>query len=164
MPSHGIGSSTSDLLVSTSRTIWLTLTSSPGLTFHETISASVRPSPGSGSRKVLTSPPEDEPCGAGAEAPLARCGAVASGAAAPPQPSAASVGGAASPAEGTGSPAPTTSMAMIGEPTSTSVPSCARSSVTVPSHGIGSSTSDLLVSISTTIWLTLTSSPGLTFH
>src|SRR6478735_10725919 len=52
VPAHGMGSSTSDLAVSISRTMSLTLTVSPGLTRHSTISASTRPSPGSGSLNV----------------------------------------------------------------------------------------------------------------
>ncbi len=48
-PAYGEGSSTRDLAVSISTTTSLILTVSPTLTFHETISASVRPSPGSGS-------------------------------------------------------------------------------------------------------------------
>src|SRR6188474_1354541 len=52
VPAHGMGSSTSDLAVSTSSTMSLTLTVSPGATFHSTISASTRPSPGSGSLNV----------------------------------------------------------------------------------------------------------------
>src|SRR5690606_28429821 len=60
-PSKGEGSSTSDFAVSISTRVWFTVTVSPGATFHETISASVRPSPASGSRNselltiVLTS-------------------------------------------------------------------------------------------------------------
>ncbi len=54
VPANGTGSSTSDLAVSISTTMSLTLTTSPGLTRHVTISASVRPSPGSGSLNSLT--------------------------------------------------------------------------------------------------------------
>src|SRR5690554_6477690 len=49
-PSNGDGSSTSDFAVSISTITWFTDTGSPGATFHETISASVRPSPASGSK------------------------------------------------------------------------------------------------------------------
>ena len=49
MPAYGDGSSTSDLAVSISTTMSLTLMTSPTLTFQVTISASVRPSPTSGS-------------------------------------------------------------------------------------------------------------------
>ena len=49
VPPNGQGSSTSDFAVSISTTMSLTLTASPGLTFQETISASVSPSPTSGS-------------------------------------------------------------------------------------------------------------------
>ena len=45
---------------------------------------------------------------------------------------------------------------MIGEPTSTVSPSATSSAVTVPAYGLGSSTSDLLVSTSTTMSLILT--------
>ena len=56
-----------------------------------------------------------------------------------------------------GGAAPTpSSMAMIGEPTSTVLPSATSSPVTTPAYGLGSSTSDLLVSISTTMSLILT--------
>ena len=48
-PSNGQGSSTTLLAVSISQIVWLTETLSPGATFQETISASVRPSPTSGS-------------------------------------------------------------------------------------------------------------------
>ena len=48
-PAHGDGSSTSDFAVSISTSTWLTATASPGITRHSTISASVRPSPASGS-------------------------------------------------------------------------------------------------------------------
>ncbi len=49
-PVKGDGSSTSDFAVSISTSTWFTVTRSPGATFHDTISASVRPSPTSGSR------------------------------------------------------------------------------------------------------------------
>ena len=49
VPAYGDGSSTSDLAVSISTTMSLTDDLSPTLTFHVTISASVRPSPTSGS-------------------------------------------------------------------------------------------------------------------
>src|SRR3569623_80732 len=49
MPANGDGSSTSDLAVSISTRTWLMATVSPSLTFQVTISASVRPSPTSGS-------------------------------------------------------------------------------------------------------------------
>ena len=52
--------------------------------------------------------------------------------------------------------------AMIGAPTSTICPSSARRAVTVPAKGMGSSTRDLEVSISTTMSLILTSSPTAT--
>src|SRR6201989_2683299 len=55
-----------------------------------------------------------------------------------------------------------TSTAMIGTPTSTVWPSSASSRATVPSHGHGSSTTALAVSISTMIWPSSTVSPGLT--
>jgi hypothetical protein len=48
VPAKGEGSSTRDFAVSISTSTWFTATSSPGLTFQETISASVRPSPTSG--------------------------------------------------------------------------------------------------------------------
>src|SRR4051794_2579421 len=48
-PAYGDGSSTSDFAVSISTTTWLMATVSPSLTFQVTISASVRPSPTSGS-------------------------------------------------------------------------------------------------------------------
>ena len=54
---------------------------------------------------------------------------------------------------------PVVSTAMIGVPTSTVSPSATSSWVTVPANGTGSSTSDLAVSISTTMSLTLTVSP-----
>jgi len=53
---------------------------------------------------------------------------------------------------------------MIGVPTSTVVPSATRIAVTVPAKGDGSSTSDFAVSISTSTWFTMISSPGLTFQ
>ena len=52
VPAKGEGSSTSDLAVSISTSTSLTATASPGATRHDTISASVRPSPTSGRRKV----------------------------------------------------------------------------------------------------------------
>src|SRR3954453_14156304 len=54
VPAYGEGSSTSDLAVSISTTMSLTLMTSPTLTFQVTISASVRPSPTSGSLKSGT--------------------------------------------------------------------------------------------------------------
>ena len=45
VPANGEGSSTIDLAVSISQMMSLMATTSPSLTFHETISASVRPSP-----------------------------------------------------------------------------------------------------------------------
>ena len=51
VPANGDGSSTSDFAVSISTRTWLMTTVSPALTFHETISASVSPSPTSGSVK-----------------------------------------------------------------------------------------------------------------
>jgi len=48
VPEYGDGSSTRDFAVSISTMTWLTLTASPGPTRHDTISASVRPSPTSG--------------------------------------------------------------------------------------------------------------------
>ena len=53
---------------------------------------------------------------------------------------------------------------MIGVPTSTVCPSSTRRAPTVPACGLGSSTRDFAVSISTRIWLTVTSSPGATFQ
>ena len=50
VPAYGDGSSTRDLAVSISTTMSLTAMTSPTLTFQATISASVRPSPTSGSR------------------------------------------------------------------------------------------------------------------
>src|SRR5947208_1489587 len=55
-----------------------------------------------------------------------------------------------------------TSTAMIGTPTSTVWPTSAKSLATVPSHGHGSSTTALAVSISTMIWPSSTASLGLT--
>ena len=49
-PAYGDGSSTIDLAVSISQTMSLIAMVSPTLTFQETISASVRPSPTSGRR------------------------------------------------------------------------------------------------------------------
>ena len=49
VPAYGDGSSTSDLAVSISTTMSLISMTSPTLTFQATISASVRPSPTSGS-------------------------------------------------------------------------------------------------------------------
>src|SRR4051794_22492159 len=49
VPANGDGNSTSDFAVSISTSTWLMVTVSPALTFHDTISASVRPSPTSGS-------------------------------------------------------------------------------------------------------------------
>src|SRR5687768_17719199 len=59
-PANGLGSSTSDFAVSISTMISLILMVSPGLTFHDTISASVSPSPTSGSLNCLTSAMLDE--------------------------------------------------------------------------------------------------------
>ena len=53
---------------------------------------------------------------------------------------------------------------MIGVPTSTVEPSVTSSSVTVPAYGLGSSTAAFAVSISTMVWLTVTVSPGWTYH
>ena len=53
-PANGTGSSTRDFAVSTSTTMSLTFTVSPLATRQVTISASVRPSPGSGSRNCWT--------------------------------------------------------------------------------------------------------------
>ena len=49
-PANGLGSSTTALAVSMSTMIWFTVTVSPGLTRQVTMSASVSPSPTSGSR------------------------------------------------------------------------------------------------------------------
>ena len=54
-PSYGEGSSTTALAVSISTMIWLIVTRSPGCTCHLMMSASVRPSPTSGSRNCLSS-------------------------------------------------------------------------------------------------------------
>ena len=54
-PSYGEGSSTTALAVSISTMIWLIVTLSPGCTCHLMMSASVRPSPTSGSRNCLSS-------------------------------------------------------------------------------------------------------------
>ena len=48
-PENGEGNSTSDFAVSISTSTWLTSTLSPTCTRQDTISASVRPSPASGS-------------------------------------------------------------------------------------------------------------------
>ena len=53
-------------------------------------------------------------------------------------------------------------MTMIGVPTSTVAPSATSSAATVPAYGIGNSTNDFAVSISTTMSLTLTTSPTAT--
>ena len=50
VPAYGEGSSTSDFAVSISTTMSLISMTSPSLTRQDTISASVRPSPTSGSR------------------------------------------------------------------------------------------------------------------
>ena len=55
MPAKGLGSSTTAFSVSTSTRTWLSSTVSPGATCQATISASVRPSPRSGSRNWRTS-------------------------------------------------------------------------------------------------------------
>ena len=54
--------------------------------------------------------------------------------------------------------------AMIGVPTGTVSPSGTSRAVTVPAYGDGSSTSDLAVSISTTMSLTVMTSPTFTFQ
>ena len=54
-PSYGLGSSTTAFAVSISTMIWLMVTLSPGCTSHLTMSASVRPSPTSGSLNCLSS-------------------------------------------------------------------------------------------------------------
>ncbi|GAP59328.1 hypothetical protein AHiyo1_26100 [Arthrobacter sp. Hiyo1] len=54
VPAYGDGNSTRDLAVSISQMTSLMATVSPGLTFQETISASVRPSPTSGRLNFLT--------------------------------------------------------------------------------------------------------------
>ena len=58
VPAYGHGNSTSDFAVSISTTTSLTFTVSPGLTRHDTISASTKPSPTSGSlnSRTLTNP------------------------------------------------------------------------------------------------------------
>ena len=53
VPAYGLGSSTTALAVSMSTMTWLTVTVSPGLTCQATMSASVRPSPTSGSLNSL---------------------------------------------------------------------------------------------------------------
>ena len=55
-PSNGEGSSTTALAVSISTTTWSMVTLSPGWTCHLTMSASVRPSPTSGSLNCFSSP------------------------------------------------------------------------------------------------------------
>ena len=55
-------------------------------------------------------------------------------------------------------------MAMIGVPTAIVSPSLTSRAVTVPAYGEGSSTSDLAVSISTTMSLIAMTSPTLTFQ
>ena len=57
LPANGLGSSTIDLAVSISTRTSLTLTVSPTATRHVMISASVRPSPTSGSLNSLISSP-----------------------------------------------------------------------------------------------------------
>ena len=54
-PSYGDGSSTTALAVSISTMIWLIAILSPGWTCHLTMSASVRPSPTSGSLNCFSS-------------------------------------------------------------------------------------------------------------
>src|SRR6266567_3602241 len=54
-PSYGLGNSTTALAVSISTMIWLMLILSPGCTSHLTMSASVRPSPTSGSLNCFSS-------------------------------------------------------------------------------------------------------------
>ncbi|SKV26908.1 Uncharacterised protein [Mycobacteroides abscessus subsp. abscessus] len=54
VPSKGDGNSTIAFAVSTSASTWLSFTSSPTRTFQEIRSASVSPSPRSGSRNCLT--------------------------------------------------------------------------------------------------------------
>ena len=61
-------------------------------------------------------------------------------------------------------PAAGSPIAMIGVPTGTVSPSLTSSAVTSPAYGEGSSTRDLAVSISTTMSLTATTSPTLTFQ
>src|SRR6202046_5724446 len=53
VPAYGLGSSTTALAVSISTRTWLIVTVSPGLTCQDTMSASVRPSPTSGSLNSL---------------------------------------------------------------------------------------------------------------
>ena len=53
-------------------------------------------------------------------------------------------------------------MVMIGTPTSTVCPTSASSAVTTPVYGLGRSTIDLAVSISTIVWFTTTASPTAT--
>src|SRR5580693_3102154 len=62
-PANGTGTSTTALAVSTSTTPWSTATVSPTCTRQVTISASVRPSPRSGSRNAGTSGPGFRRCG-----------------------------------------------------------------------------------------------------
>src|SRR5215831_8009794 len=54
-PAYGLGSSTTAFAVSISTMIWLMATVSPGSTSHLTMSASVRPSPTSGSLNCFSS-------------------------------------------------------------------------------------------------------------
>src|SRR5215210_1795098 len=80
-------------------------------------------------------------------------------------PSAASATWGVTSSTGTAAPpGPPTSTVMIGVPTSTVLPSSTSRSFTTPANGLGSSTSDFAVSISTMISLILMVSPGLTFH
>ncbi len=62
------------------------------------------------------------------------------------------------------SPEGSVSISMIGVPTSTVVPGSTSRRVTTPDQGLGRSTSDLAVSISTIVWLTVTVSPTATCH
>jgi hypothetical protein len=55
VPAQGLGNSTSDFAVSISTITWLMVTVSPGWTRQVTMSASVRPSPTSGSLNSLFS-------------------------------------------------------------------------------------------------------------
>src|SRR6202046_3291163 len=55
VPAYGLGTSTTALAVSISTMTWLIVTWSPGLTCQDTMSASVRPSPTSGSLNSLSS-------------------------------------------------------------------------------------------------------------
>ncbi len=57
-------------------------------------------------------------------------------------------------------PSPLMSTEMIGVPTSAVWPSGTSRRATVPSYGLGNSTTAFAVSISTMIWLTVTVSPG----